>query len=58
MTVRIKVIKPFTFAYGGIKPVHYAPGEHSVSERCAAVAIEEGWAKKQPAKTGKKGGKS
>lgn len=54
MTVKIKVIKPFAFAYDGIKPVHYAPGEHRVSQRCAAVAVAEGWAEKVK----KKGGKS
>lgn len=43
--VTIEVIKPFRFAYRGCDVVEYATGEHAVSERCAEVAIAEGWAK-------------
>ncbi len=44
--IKIKVLKPFSYAYDGIKLVHYAPGEHKVLKECADVAIQEGWAKK------------
>jgi len=50
--IKIRVMKPFSFAYQGIRLVHYAPGLHEVSARCAEVALAEGWAKPAP-KTGK-----
>ena len=45
--MKIKVLHPFKFAEDGITVVSYAPGIHTVSEHVAAVAIREGWAKRQ-----------
>ncbi len=55
--VKIKVIKPFAYAYEGIQIVNYAPGKHEVSARCAEVAISEGWAKPISNKASKKANK-
>lgn len=44
--MKIKVVKPFSYAYDGIRVVHYAPGLHDVPKDCAALAVSEGWAKK------------
>ncbi len=43
--IKIKVIKPFSYAYDGIRVVSYAPGVHEVSKSCAKLALDEGWAK-------------
>ena len=42
--VNLRVIKPFSYAYHGYKVVHYAPGLHRVSARCAEIALACGWA--------------
>lgn len=42
--IKIRVIKPFSYAYHGYKVVHYAPGLHQVSTRCAEIALACGWA--------------
>lgn len=52
--MKIKVLKKFCFAHGGIKLIEYSPGIHVVSKRCAEVACAEGWAKKMLLQTKRK----
>ena len=42
--IKIRVIKPFSYAYHGYKVVHYPPGTHQVSKRCAEIALACNWA--------------
>ena len=42
---RITIVRPFKFVeITDVHPRLYGPGEQDVSERCAEVAIQEGWA--------------
>ena len=42
---RITIVRPFKFTeITEVHPRLYGPGEQDVSERCAEVAIQEGWA--------------
>lgn len=52
--INLRVIKPFSYAYHGYKVVHYAPGLHRVSDRCADIALACGWAVKADPKKPKK----
>lgn len=45
--ITIEVIKDFKFAHRGCDVVEYSKGETvDVSEECAAIALDEKWAKK------------
>lgn len=42
---RITIVRPFKFTeITEVHPRLYEPGEQDVSDRCAEVAIQEGWA--------------
>jgi len=55
--MKIEVKKPFDFAREGIFVEHYAAGIHDVSERCAEVALGEGWAAAADQDGGRKKGR-
>ena len=44
--MKIKVTKPFKFAEDGVSVRQYEKGIYDVSEHVAAIALQEGWAKK------------
>lgn len=43
-TKQIEVVKPFKYAYGGIRVVSYGVGVAEVGLDCAEAALAEGWA--------------
>lgn len=45
--MEIYVKKPFKFAQNGHNVIHVDEGLQNVSDRCAKVAVRNGWAKKQ-----------
>ncbi|MBS1170029.1 MAG: hypothetical protein H6R01_947 [Burkholderiaceae bacterium] len=40
--MKIKFTKAFKYSPNGINVVEYAPGEHDVDDRCAAIAVSIG----------------
>lgn len=54
---KIRVKTAFNWAREGVHVESFAPGEHEVPDRCAEVALEEGWAEPAdapPKKTSRK----
>lgn len=53
--MKVKIIKPFAYAYQGHDVTHYDIGIQNLPKECADVALAEKWAVKIPAqKRGRK----
>ena len=46
--MKVKVTKPFAYAYQGHQVMHYREGVQELPKECAEVALVEKWAVKMP----------